>query len=398
MRKNFISVSSDHLFHGKIKEKIEKLAEKYQFNTVDNAIDLIRATQLNGVDFLLIDIDSISHKSMVLINDLICAGNTAPMFFISDEDSRILHAMVSYSREKGLNIVGTSSRCDISMRLDSILILMDESLEQNRKMRVFEDDELMISKRVLKRALRNNEITAYFQPLHYVRSGNIRGAEALARWPVSKHDFLPPSLFLKSLGKHGLMESFSTHILHHSLNFVKKVAGSRNLSKDFICGVNIPASVATSWSWLNSAISDVTRIGVSPENIVFEITEDGCDSNNEFLGGAIAHLRMKGFQCAIDDFGVGASTVSRLLAVPFNEMKIDRGILHAARSQNHAKEILKKTIAIAKDINALVVVEGVENEFDRSMIDAAHADVGQGFLYSPAITAENFMAYLKGKA
>ncbi|MFS4516393.1 EAL domain-containing protein, partial [Delftia tsuruhatensis] len=135
--------------------------------------------------------------------------------------------------------------------------------------------------------------------------------------------------------------------------------------------------------------------GVSPENIGFEVTEDGADDLDKSLGGVIANLRMSGFQCAMDDFGVGGSTLGRLLSVPFNQIKIDKALLHAARNQAHAKRVLSKAVSLAKDVRAQVVVEGVEDVDDLGMIRRMDADVAQGFLYSRALSCKDFIDYMR---
>lgn len=342
------------------------------------------------VDAAFLDMDFISEKLMKLINDLVLSNVDAPIVLVGSCEPRISHAVVEYARSLGLNIVCAISRTIMEREAPidgNFLIRVLGRIKTAGKPREIPS----IPRARLTNALHNGEIVAHYQPLHHAQTGALIGAEALARWPVSPTELLPPASFIKSIEEHGLMHELTRQMLLQSISFIKSAAPS----EQFICSVNVSASIAASWEWMDSALCLINDAGVSPENIGFEITEDGADDLDKPLGGVIANLRMRGFQCAMDDFGIGGSTIGRLISVPFNQIKIDKALLHSARNHCHARRVLSKAVSLAKDAEAQVVVEGVENVEDLRTVKNINADLAQGFLYSPALACKDFIYYMR---
>lgn len=134
--------------------------------------------------------------------------------------------------------------------------------------------------------------------------------------------------------------------------------------------------------------------GVDPGRVVIEITEDGGALCNAALSGAVTQLRLRGFQCAIDDFGSGDSSLDRLLCVPFNEIKINRSMLQQAREHPHARSVLSSIIAMGKQLVATVVAEGIEDEEDLQMVRNLGCQVTQGYLHGRPMSRAAYMRYL----
>ena len=124
-----------------------------------------------------------------------------------------------------------------------------------------------------------------------------------------------------------------------------------------------------------------------------EITEDGGPGCNAALSGAVTQLRLRGFPCAIDDFGTGDSSLDRLMNVPFNEIKINRSMIQQAREQAHARSVLSSIIAMARQLVATVVAEGIEDAQDLALVRSLGCDVTQGFLHGRPMSRAAFMRY-----
>lgn len=357
---------------------------------ISNTDELLAELKKSNADAAFVDMDFIGEKLMRFLNDLALSEVDVPIILVSSCEPRIFHAVADYARSLALNIVCAISRSrmarEVPVNGDFLLRILGRTKTKGQPRTI-----LPIPRARLMNALHSGEIVAHFQPLHHAGSGRIIGAEALARWPISATELLPPAAFMKAIGDHGLMHELTLQMLLQSISFIKSAAPSGQ----FICSINVSASLAASWEWMDSALRVIRDAGVSPENIGFEVTEDGADDLDKSLGGVIANLRMSGFQCAMDDFGVGGSTLGRLLSVPFNQIKIDKALLHAARNQAHAKRVLSKAVSLAKDVRAQVVVEGVEDVDDLGMIRRMDADVAQGFLYSRALSCKDFIDYMR---
>ena len=104
------------------------------------------------------------------------------------------------------------------------------------------------------------------------------------------------------------------------------------------------------------------------------------------------HLQEKGFRVSLDDFGSGYSSLNTLARLHINELKLDRGFLMnmSLEDQERGTLIIKKVIQMAKDLDISVVAEGVETPEDQELLRALQCDIGQGYLYSKPVEAEEF--------
>ena len=134
------------------------------------------------------------------------------------------------------------------------------------------------------------------------------------------------------------------------------------------------------------------RYQVSPKMIILEILEGMALENVEELNKKVALLQAKGFRVSLDDFGSGYSSLNTLARLHINELKLDRGFLMnmSLEDQERGTLIIKKVIQMAKDLDISVVAEGVETPEDQELLRALQCDIGQGYLYSKPVEAEEF--------
>jgi EAL domain-containing protein (putative c-di-GMP-specific phosphodiesterase class I) len=142
-------------------------------------------------------------------------------------------------------------------------------------------------------------------------------------------------------------------------------------------------------------VADLAQVaGVDPSQLIIEITEDGGAACNAALSGVVAQLRLRGFQCAIDDFGTGDSSLDRLMRAPFNEIKINRGMIMQAREHVHARSVLASIIAMGRQLVATVVAEGIEDQEDLAMVRNLGCHVTQGYLHARPMSRAAYMRYV----
>ena len=134
------------------------------------------------------------------------------------------------------------------------------------------------------------------------------------------------------------------------------------------------------------------RYQISPKMIILEILEGMALENVEELNKNVALLQEKGFRVSLDDFGSGYSSLNTLARLHINELKLDRGFLMnmSLEDQERGTLIIKKVIQMAKDLDISVVAEGVETPEDQELLRALQCDIGQGYLYSKPVEAEEF--------
>jgi EAL domain-containing protein (putative c-di-GMP-specific phosphodiesterase class I) len=232
------------------------------------------------------------------------------------------------------------------------------------------------------------QTVAYFQPQFSVISGELWGAEALARWDHKILGVLGALRLLPMMHSVELRRGLWERMLGHALEML-----SQPKHRNLCIAVNVSADVANSATWAEGVVEQVMEKHIKASRLVVEITEESCDGRDTGLTEAITVLRQHGFDCAIDDFGTGFSSLKRLAVTPFSVLKIDRGFVSQARSGSAGRKILANTVALAHDLGLSVTAEGVETEEDFERISKLGCEIAQGYYFAKPMSAEQFVMY-----
>jgi sensor c-di-GMP phosphodiesterase-like protein len=241
----------------------------------------------------------------------------------------------------------------------------------------------------LKYAINNNELKVYYQPIIELKSGNCLGAEALIRWSPSKRESISPELFIPLAEKAGFTAKITKYIFN---------AVFREMSSTLIANKNMHISINVS----NQDLLDrklflflekkLQETGIRHDQIWLEITE------RELLDLSMIHLIKKlnarGLKFAIDDFGSGYSNLSYLNNEIFQVIKIDKLFVDAIDTNSVTSNITNHIITIAKEADLKIVAEGVETSTQHDYLVENGVEYGQGYLYSPALSGNDFLTYL----
>jgi len=111
--------------------------------------------------------------------------------------------------------------------------------------------------------------------------------------------------------------------------------------------------------------------------------------------GVLARLRLKGFRLSIDDYGTGFSSMQQLARIPFTELKIDRAFVHGAARRTNLRVILQSALDMSRQLGLVTVAEGIETLPDWQLVRDSGCGVGQGFLISRAMPAEELPAWVR---
>lgn len=357
-----------------------------------SAVAAIRQRQW---DLVIVDLDMEDRTGLQMIDALADAGGCGGIAIASSHPSRILQAAATYARNRGLPIIAALGKpleaaCLVSMIESLARSALADGAATLRAAAASSGAVLAgLDRERLLRALALREITAHFQPQHCAVTGELRGAETLARWVGDDGAMVPPAAFLPAFEAAGLLEPLTDYMLARAFEAQRELGGR----PDCVIGINVPAVVASSISWAQDVADRAERAGVDPGRIVIEITEDGGARSNGALAGAITQLRLRGFSCAIDDFGTGDSSLDRLLCAPFDELKIDRDLVARAGRQGHAQRILACTIEMARSLDMTVVAEGIETHEELEMVRALGVQVTQGYYHGRPMPLDAFHQY-----
>lgn len=232
----------------------------------------------------------------------------------------------------------------------------------------------------LRRALEAGELQPHFQPVVYLPNRRTVGFEALLRWEHPQHGVLPPSVFLPAIESSGLIWPVGRHMLERSLAALAGFEADPTLPNGLVMAVNV------SGAQLQKGLADVVLDAVSghrlaPRQVTVEITETAPIEDLVVAQRELATLRDAGVQLALDDYGVGFSSLSRLLELPMTALKLDRSLVSGVADDESSVAVARSTFALAKTMSLDVVCEGIETEPQRAVLLAMGAQYAQGWLF-----------------
>jgi diguanylate cyclase (GGDEF)-like protein len=280
--------------------------------------------------------------------------------------------------------------CDsISGRYDVAFRWFDEALNWR-----IERGKYVVSH--IDRAIANDWIEVYYQPVVRSMTGEVCEFEALARWNDPRYGFLSPAVFV------GVLEE--SHLIHKLDAYVVRKACEewRRLSK--ISVWRVPVSI--NLSRLDFELCDVFELvdsaarefDVPRQMLHVEITESALNDNAKLLGRAIGRFRDAGYQVWLDDFGSGYSSLNTLKDYVFDVVKIDMGFLREFESRPKSRVIIATIVNMAKRLGMQTLIEGVETPEQFEFLRGIGCELVQGFLIGkPSASAENIRRIEEGE-
>jgi predicted signal transduction protein with EAL and GGDEF domain len=234
----------------------------------------------------------------------------------------------------------------------------------------------------LRRALDRDEIEILFQPQVSVTSGEIVGAEALARWNHPDHGELGAATLFGVAGRSDYLDVLSDHVQ-------RKAVGAAAAWPEALGGlrlaVNITAADIRRPGFAAQFLALVRESGFPPERLTVEVTESGLIEDLAGAAALLAELRAGGLRTAIDDFGTGYSSLAYLKALPLDYLKIDKRLSQDIAGSTRDRIVVRGVIDMARSLGLGVVAEGVETEEQLGLLAQEGCTLYQGFLCSRAV-------------
>jgi EAL domain-containing protein (putative c-di-GMP-specific phosphodiesterase class I) len=294
--------------------------------------------------------------------------------FLSGSDSSVLRAAEALARAYGLRMLGCLSKPASKDALRAVLEHI--SVEYQPKAR---PSDIAISEADLGRGIDAGEFCLYYQPKVRVESGRLDSVEALVRWNHPTHGLMSPDKFVPLAEATGLIGRMTEKLV--DLSF-RQLATWKAQGFTTHMGVNLSPSMLSDVSLPDRFANLASDLRLDPESIVFEITETGVAKEETIYLEIVTRLHMKGFALSIDDFGTGSSSLQKLEALPFHELKVDRQFVHGAHKNPAKLAILQASLNLAKSLGMKTVAEGVEHREDWNLLKDMNCDVVQGFFVS----------------
>ncbi|MDH3744922.1 MAG: EAL domain-containing protein [Acidobacteriota bacterium] len=244
----------------------------------------------------------------------------------------------------------------------------------------------------LRGALERDEFELHYQPQLDLASGRVLGAEALVRWNHPEEGLLLPGAFITLAEESGLILPVGDWVLEEGCRQAKEWhdAGHTSLR----VAINLSSRQFDRWSFPGTVAEVLERTGVEPGLVDLELTESALMKEEETTK-ALGALKEYGIRVSIDDFGTGYSSLAYLMRLPLDALKIDRCFLEGVPYDTDQAALVDAIMAMARSLKLDVIAEGIENEAQLSFLRKRGCRNGQGFLFSKALPANEFLEYLK---
>jgi diguanylate cyclase (GGDEF)-like protein/PAS domain S-box-containing protein len=243
-------------------------------------------------------------------------------------------------------------------------------------------------------AVADTQLAVHYQPIVELRSGKIVGFEALVRWPHPRLGMVGPDTFLPLADALDLQGDVDEWVLQEACR------AARSWSDDVCDGVSVAVNVAparlTSPGFAASVRQALSDSGLPPSLLVLEVTETAVVGDVEAAQQVLTRLCELGVSISIDDFGTGYSSMLQLRQLPFAKLKIDREFVRGLPQSDDDRAICASVISLADRLGVRSIAEGVEREEQAVALASLGCQLGQGYLWSPAVDEKAARTLLSG--
>lgn len=231
-------------------------------------------------------------------------------------------------------------------------------------------------------AIAGNQLRLVYQPLIDLTTRQVASCEALARWTHPELGPIPPNVFIGLAEETGLISDITRWVMETAsaecANWPEPIGVAVNVSARDLRGDDLEAVVEGA----------LDKSGLAPHRLEVEVTETALIEEREGAAARLQSLAARGIGIALDDFGTGYSSLSYLRTFAFSKLKIDRSFIVDIATSERALKLMTNVARLGKDLDLVLVVEGVETEDQLAAITSCtEIDQAQGFLFGMPLPA-----------
>jgi diguanylate cyclase (GGDEF)-like protein len=228
----------------------------------------------------------------------------------------------------------------------------------------------------LRRAIDDGELELHYQPIWDMEAGGIKGMESLVRWRHPHRGLVPPAEFIPVAEQTGVIDALGEWVIEATCRQARTWQ-DLGLTPGF--GVNVSPYQLRRPGFADRMLATIASYDVDPARFIVELTESAWMIDADRTLPMLGELRAGGIVLALDDFGAGYSSLSRLLHLPLQIVKVDRQFLDGVPDSVNATAVLEAIMRLAHTCGCDVVVEGIETDVQRDVVLGMGVRIGQGF-------------------
>jgi diguanylate cyclase (GGDEF)-like protein/PAS domain S-box-containing protein len=240
----------------------------------------------------------------------------------------------------------------------------------------------------LRQAIQAGELSMFYQPILDLATNRVVGFEALMRWQHPERGFVPPSVFIALAEQSDLILELGAFAINEAVGAASSWARDPRTQRAPFVTVNFSARQFHDPDLISSLVNSLLTHGLEPERLIIEITESATLLDVAETLQVIEYLKRLGIGIALDDFGTGYSSLSYLTLLHPRVIKIDRSFVSPSHESIHNDTLLQTIISLGQKLNMIVLAEGIETPQQLERLRELGGELGQGFLFSPAVPLE----------
>lgn len=249
--------------------------------------------------------------------------------------------------------------------------------------------------RSLRRAVERHEFILHYQPQFNLRTGRVTGVEALLRWQRPDAGMAFPKDFIPVAEETRLIVPIGEWLLPEACKQIKQ--WQREGLENLRLSVNLSAMQFQSKNLVAFLDQVLAETGFDPTRLVIELTETVAMQNVDLTMAVLHTMKRKGIKIALDDFGMGYSSLSYLKHFPIDIIKIDPSFVKDVGAGRQQEALVKAVIRLGHSLKQIIIAEGVETEIQRDFLLEQGCHEVQGFLFSPPLPADQVRESLLGR-
>ncbi|GFM82159.1 hypothetical protein PSCICN_28510 [Pseudomonas cichorii] len=368
-----------------------------------DSVEAARQSLLNRgeVDIAICDLQMEGPDGLELIRHLAQSGQARALIVLSNVSESVLDGVVQLARSQGLEVLGGLQKpasaarlCDLLEAYDQSASIPGQSVPDTQPLPVFCAEQLLVpaaGQDCPDLAVLAEQWITCFQPKVSV-NGDVLGVEALVRWQHPLHGLLTPGSFMQAIESAGLLVPLTWHVLEQSLQLSADVRCKQG--EALPVAVNIAPRVLEQKDFATRIMALLVLYELPASILTLEILEDDVLQPEAWQLEALLRLRMQGCTLSIDDFGMGASNIMRLLQLPFSELKIPAEFVRGMADDPRKSAVVAGAMFMARRLSMDVVVEGVETIDDFHSLLVLETPAIQGYFVSRPLFVTDLLCWL----